>query len=376
MQSQKEDQSWREFVAANPSVDAWLRNRPYNTSRMFGRILRDFSEYAKMSPDEWRELDRFKARDLAWNYSQTFLPEHSAQGKNVLLALKSFYRNKNGELLPFDSGRGGKHFFKREHLKAGYEHIPSKAEVYQIVDMANSLRNKALLLFLFQSGVRVNVIEHIRYRDVKAELKNDLLTLKVTKALDDKLRSMDIPFYYTFLNGEGAETLRKYCNEAHADEDPEKPLFLTDTGTSVTRPYILRMLKSCIRRAGFDPKTMWIHSLRKAFRKIVRQAPDVDDDDREQLMGHTIKGSRGAYYDKKDLDIIAGVYKKCNFSRGSTLTEVGKVKAENDAKIAGLEAQIAELQKTAQEYQRFKDKEDAVDRLLKRVEEVEKKLGP
>jgi integrase len=364
MQRTENPTSWDQFVKTHPSVEAWLKNRPYNTARMFGRILRDFSEYAKITPDEWRALDRFKARDLAWNYSQTYLPDHSAQGKNVLLALKSFYRNNNGEQLPFDSTRGGKHYFKRDHLKAGYEHIPGKAEVYQIVDMANSLRNKSTLLFLFQSGVRVNVVEHIKYGHVKDELKNDLITLKITKDLDDKLKSLGIDFYYTFLNGEGAATLRKYCEEEHSDGDPDKPLFLTDTGTSVTRPYILRMLKSCIRRAGYDPKTMWIHSLRKAFRKIVRQAPDVDDDDREQLMGHSIKGSRSAYYDKNDIPIMMGVYRKCNFSRQSAFTEVAKVKIETedlkkendylkeqlrrlDEKFSGLEKLVKDLRDAA-----------------------------
>jgi integrase len=356
MQSQNEnEQSWREFVKAHPSVESWLKNRPYNTARMFGRILRDFSEYAKITPDEWRALDRFKARDLAWNYSQTYLPEHSAEGKNVLLALKSFYRNNNGEQLPFDSGRGGKHYFKREYKKASYEHIPNKAEVYAIIDMANSLRNKALLLFLFQAGPRVNVIEHIKYGHVKNELKNEILTVKVTDKLDDKLKSLGIPYYYTFLNGEGAATLRKYCEEEHSDGDPDKPLFLTNTGTSVTRPYILRMLKSCIRRAGFDPNTMWIHSLRKAFRKIVRQAPDVDDDDREQLMGHSIRGSRSAYYDKNDIPIMMGVYRKCNFSRVSAFTEVAKVKIETeDVKRENqeLKQRLEEAEKMIQQIQK------------------------
>ena len=353
MQSQIENQtSWNEFVKAHSSVEAWLKNRPYNTARMFGRILRDFSQYAKITPDEWRDLDRSKARDLAWNFSQTYLPEHSAQGKNILLALKSFYRNKDGEQLPFDSTRGGKHYFKRQPLKSSYEHIPRKAEVYQIVDMANSLRNKSTLLFLFQSGVRVNVVEHMKYGHVKDELKNELVTLKITNKLDDKLRSLDIPFYYTFLNGESAATLRKYCAEEHSDGDPDKPLFLTDTGTSVTRPYILRMLKSCIRRAGFDPKTMWIHSLRKAFRKIVRQAPDVDDDDREQLMGHSIKGSRSAYYDKNDIPIMMGVYRKCNFSRESTFTEVARVKVENEdlkKRLERTEEMLVNLEKAVRE---------------------------
>lgn len=49
-----------------------------------------------------------------------------------------------------------------------------------------------------------------------------------------------------------------------------------------------------VERAGFDRKTITTHTIRKAFRKIVKQT-DIDDDDKEQLMGHVISGSRQAY---------------------------------------------------------------------------------
>jgi integrase len=68
-------------------------------------------------------------------------------------------------------------------------------------------------------------------------------------------------------------------------------------------------------RAGFDPKTIWVHSFRKAFRKIVRQA-DIDDT-KEQLMGHTLKGAREAYFDRHDVELIKAAYEKCNFARSA-----------------------------------------------------------
>jgi len=86
-------------------------------------------------------------------------------------------------------------------------------------------------------------------------------------------------------------------------------------------------MKLCIKKAGMDPKTMWVHSFRKAFRKIVRKA-DIDDDDKEQLMGHAIKGSRQAYYDRNDIDQIRKCYEKCSFGRETPQSEVSKLRKQ------------------------------------------------
>lgn len=93
--------------------------------------------------------------------------------------------------------------------------------------MTSSLRDKAMLLLLFQSGVRVNVLEHITYGDVADQLDKETIVLKITGRLDHKLRSRDIPFYYTFLNGEGSVTLKQYCKVKHKDRVDAKPLFYT-----------------------------------------------------------------------------------------------------------------------------------------------------
>jgi len=315
---------WKQFVQEHPQVKEWLRNRPLNTQRKFAGKLQEFCEAVNLEPEEWRSLDKFEARDLAWKYAVTKLPDHSMVASGILLALKSWYRNKNGEQLPFDSGRGGKHYIHIRSKKAALEHIPSKQEVFQIVDMTSSLRDKAMLLFLFQTGVRVNVLQHLKYGDVADQLAKPTLTLKITGQLDYKLRSRDIPFYYTFLNGEGAETLKQYCRVKHKRGIHTHPLFTTRSRKAISQSYILKIVKMCVGRAGFDPATMWTHTLRKSFRKIVRQA-NIDDDDKEQLMGHVLPGSREAYYDKKDTLLIAKAYQKCNFTREVPESEVTKL---------------------------------------------------
>ena len=75
-------------------------------------------------------VNKFTARDLAWKFVKPKISEHSAVAKNTLASLKSWYRNKNGEQLPFDSGRGGKHYLHVRIKKASTEHIPNKKEMF------------------------------------------------------------------------------------------------------------------------------------------------------------------------------------------------------------------------------------------------------
>jgi len=319
---------YEQFMEQHEDVKAWLKDRPENTKRIFARELRTFCDELAISPEEWRDLDKFKARDLAWKFISTKVASNPSVASTVMAALKSFYRNKNGEALPFDSTRGGKHALHVGLSKRGInEHIPSKQEAYQLIDMASSLRDKAILHFLFQTGVRVNVIQHLKLKDVADQLDKEVIALKVTGDLDHKLRSRDIPFYYTFLNGEGVETLRRYITLAHKQRRLDTPLFSTSGHEAISQSYVLRIVKNCCRKAGLNPETIWTHSIRKAFRKVVRQA-DIDDDDKEMMMGHVLKGSRQSYFDSKDIAVILVAYRKCDFSREVPQSEVSKLKEQ------------------------------------------------
>jgi len=354
---------WEQFIKQHSEVEDWLKNRPENTRRIFSNRLREFCTSINMEPEEWRSLDKFEARDLAWKYAESKIAEYPNVAAIVLTTLKSWYRNKSGEQLPFDSMRGGKHYFHVTHKKKAIEHIPNKQEVYQIIDMASSLRDKAFLLFLFQTGVRVNVLQHLTYGHVSDQLDKDIITLKITGTLDHKLRSRDIPFYYTFINGEGAETLKRYCKLTHKNSNTNAPLFTTRGYRPVSQSYILQVVKMCVKRAGFNPTTMWTHTIRKAFRKNVRQT-DIDDDDKEQLMGHVIKGSREAYYDNKDTKLIMKAYQKCNFSRELPESEVSKL--QQQLEDSRLQNRLLE--------QKQRKTDDELDKIITRLQKQDSEL--
>lgn len=368
----KMKKQWEQFIKQHPEVEEWLKNRPAHTKRQFAARLQRFCKAIGMTPEQWRSLDKFEARDLAWKYVQDNIKGHPSTANVTLIALKSWYRNKNGEELPFDSNRGGKHYFHIRRQKAALEHIPDKKEMYQIIDMASSLRDKAFLLFLFQTGVRVNVLEHAAYRLVANQLDQDIITLKITANLDYKLRSRDIPFYYTFLNGEGVETLRRYCKLTHKHGKPNDPLFTTRGYRPVSQSYILKVVKMCVKRAGFDPATMWTHTIRKAFRKIVRQT-DIDDDDKEQLMGHVIQGSREAYYDKKDIPLITKAYQKCNFTRKLPKSEVSKLQRQlEDSRLQNMLLTRKFENENLRLKTRLNKNENEIAMVLRKLETMEK----
>ena len=335
------------FINSHPEVKAWLKNRPQSTKKVFAARLEEFCRDMNVAPEEWRRLDKFEARDLAWKYIEPQIREHPTVAQAYLTTLKSWYRNLNGETLPFDSGRGGKHYLHVAHKKHAVEHIPKKAEMYQIVDMASSLRDKALLLLLFQSGVRVNVLQHLTYGNIVDQLDEDIVTLKITADLDYKLRGRDIPYYYTFISSEGSETLKRYCEVHHKNSTPDTPLIFTKGKKSISQAWVWRIVKMCVKRAGFDPKTISTHTIRKAFRKIVRKT-DIDDDDKEQLMGHVIKGSRQAYFDTHDVELIKETYLKCDFTREIPESNHVRMKSQIEqlqTQNLGLAGMVEELRK-------------------------------
>jgi len=387
-------QKYEEFIEAYPKVKDWLQNRSKETQRSFATRLQRFCEAMGVTPEDWRMMDKFQARDLVWIYIKPKINDHPSVAQADLVALKSWFRNHNGEQLPFDSGKGGKHYFHISHPKRAIEHIPSKREFYQILDMTSSLRDKAILIFLFQSGVRVNVLEHITFGDVKHQLGNNIIVLKITGKLDHKLRSRDIPFYYTFLNGEGAETLRRYCEVQHNESREGTPLFVTVKGNPINQRWVWKITKMVVERAGFNPKTITTHTFRKAFRRQVAQAEGVDQEFKEMVMGHVITGSRENYFDRNNLEWFVEQYQKVNFGRDAVGSETTKLKVEldeerkeRDLKELRMRREIDELTKRIESRDRKIKKMETklngltlnnsqVKELLRRIEKLEQQARP
>jgi hypothetical protein len=321
-----------------PEVKEWHDvglNGP-NTKIQYLKGLGRICQILGLKPNELLSKDEIEARRLIEGALAKWLDAgKGATAKQTQLALKSFFRYHDKELK-----------FKRKiqivRRKITYEIIPNKTQVF---DMANSgsIRNRAVILSLFQSGVRVNCFsrwtigmmrEQLFPKDGR-EMKIPIM-LKITPDLDTKLASYGLPFYPAFLQNDAALALRKYLMQREKEEgelrDEDyvfKPEAAQHSNPNLKQVQVLLTVKRAAQRAGLDPKGVWTHCLRKAFRKVLNGA-EMDEDTREFLMGHMPPGSRANYFDVHDMDEVAEKYMRCNFDSGVGAGRFTTLEVENE----------------------------------------------
>lgn len=314
-----------EKLLKNEKVAKWFnRLSSTGTQQLYMKTLDRFFERIGMAPEDFLGLSPKAARDKVWQAVEELLNQkHFGSAQILIAATRHFYRYYNDEKLEFDSRRGGKHYIPEKRQRVLYEIIPDRKQIYTMVDSANGWRDKAVLLVLFQSGIRVNALCRLNYGHVAGQLGRVPIRLKITSDLDTKMRGMDIDYYYTFLGKEAAEAVKQYVKweEARGIKiEKNTPLFLTQTNKRIIPTVVFTIVKNAAKNAGLDPKGIWPHCLRKAFRKVLNASP-MDEDTKEAIMGHKLPGSRGNYFDLHDVDEIERKYAKCNFSRVEALSE-------------------------------------------------------
>lgn len=106
----------------------------------------------------------------------------------------------------------------------------------------------------------------------------------------------------------------------------------------------LAMTKTCIRHAGLAGKEINFHAMRRAFRSVVRNTQGIDAEFKEAIMGHKLKGSQEAYFDKDPLE-FARQYAKCDFSRPNPKLEkkLGREIKKRDGALDIVEKMMARL---------------------------------
>jgi len=273
----------------------------------------------------------------AWSKIMTVVAKWRDQGKVVTAktiqgALQRFLEYHDRPI-----NLKAKQKIRAVHRKIAIETIPTKEQVYAMAS-SGSMRNRALILCLFQSGVRVNCLSRWKVGMFRDQLFPEVkvpTTIKITSDLDSKLNGYELPYYPAFLQKEAAMALKKYLEQRMKEDElkdddyvfvPEAPQSRNEYLAPVQ---ILTIVKRAAQRVGIDPKTLWTHCLRKTYRKVLNSA-DMDEDTREVLMGHMPPGSRKNYFDYHDTAEIAGKYMKADFSEHGlvTSTEAEALKRE------------------------------------------------
>jgi len=263
-----------------------------------------------------------------------------------------------------------------------YEHVPKRKEVYRIANMATSLRDRAVVLVLFQSGIRVNALCRLNYGHVKNQLIRGKIPirLRITDEIDTKLQGYSIAFYDTFIGKETVEALEEYCQSIHYSDD-NAPLFQTESGRGMNIVLVWSNIKKCIIRAGFDKKSVTIHTLRKAFKRVVRQA-DIDEEFKEAIMGHVLPGSRENYFSRHDTEEIEKMYVTIDFSeegRGKEYENLSerfrKLETERNVLESVVNGQRREVQKLKEKVERTEGVEGYIDHLYKQMKKLQEQIN-
>jgi integrase len=306
-----------DYLFKYPCVEEWVTGYSENTTKHYLQALEKFCEWTDSNPEDLLRLNVEEAKEKVLRFAK----EYAGAGKHgkavsIFNGLKSFYGYHNIEL---HFNRYRKQFIKTVRKKVDYELIPGNELVYRLVDACRRPVDKAVILTLFQSGVRVNASHRLNIGNVRKQLENGRvpIRLKITSNIDTKLRHAGISYYYAFIGKEAIDALRIYLEQLKRkgiqlrDEDP---LFRSKYGGRLTKESIYRIVKTAVGRLEIDKRRIWPHLFRKSFRKVLNRS-DLDEDTREALMGHKLPGSRGNYFDFHDIDEIEQKYESCNFSR-------------------------------------------------------------
>ena len=359
--------------------------------------LQHFLEINKMGPEEVLSLSNLEIKKCVRKalLSKTSQANYAA-ARRMFYVVRRFLELNDKEVTFNHTER--KALLRRVPKKIGKQHIPTREEIYRMVDavprkdVRQQSRARALILCLWQSGVRASCLctwvygmfKKQLYPEVKAPVKIKVVANKpegVTDcAMDRKLSSYNVGYYWTFLHEEAAQALRDYLDQRKASgwqPEDDDPVFVTEGTVSRDQPldptHLLGVVKSCAQQIGLDPDTVWTHCLRKAFRKSLYRG-GVDGDVAEALMGHKLPGSRGSYFDYHDVNFAVNEYKRGFWARvdidriRDLENQIGELKKEKQRNLE-LETQVTELKARLNG---FTLGSDQMSKLLRRIEKLEK----
>lgn len=373
--------SYESLLNAHPSVREWFNSYSTNTRDRFVRVLDNFLEKYEMTPEQFLDLPLDQARKQIWSYVQEYVTADKVQrAKMVKQALKSFYEYHNEDVeLRFPRK---KYRIPSRRKRIDYEIIPTREQIYVMADVAGNPRDRAIILCLFQSGLRRNALRNLNYGHIKDQLESGRvpIRLKITQNIDTKLRLIDLAYYYTFFNKEAVQALRNYIDflrDTSVKLTDDTPLFQSKRGERIGDIAIWRAVKKCAKRAGLNPQGVWSHCLRKSFRKVLNSS-SMDEDTKESLEGHKLPGSRENYFDRHDIDEVEQKYLACPWNRESQIVQFSRLQEElnkRDQRIMELEDEISKFGE-----QRDEIYAEAImkleQKLEARIQDLSKKVEP
>ena len=360
-----------EPMLKNDSVQKWiskLKERPGWRATLPGflRTLYKFSEYYSKSPSELvasalgehtaeqtKELvpASLEVRQVAQKFVNELLNSGKRESARYTRACLTSFLKANGVSLRLDP---------IPKVPKKIEIIPSKEQVYVMADYTRSLRDRAIILCMYQSGLGITALRNLNYGHIRGQIEKNKIPIRVrvTSEIGEK---PSLEAYYTFFGVGACEALNSYLNERKRriermreqgkkvkELTPNSPLFVSEGrnvpfGGRMAISSSWRIIKNSAEKVGLKKESVWPNCLRKAFEAELERSP-IDRDTKQFLMGHPLPGV------KYDVNKVEQKYLMCNFSR-TGLSKLAVIKEfvrslgieELESKIKNVRAQNPQM---------------------------------
>jgi len=330
------------LLLKNESVKRWISNLKKKagwrtTVPSFLRTLYKFTKYSGKNPNEL-----IAVASTAKKLDQ---PEELTSATPAIKELVQGFMNK---LLSSDKQESARHartcltsFLKANGISIELKSIPRatkkeeiilrKEQIYTMADYAGSLRNRAIILCMYQSGLGITALQNLNYGHVKRQLEKNRIPMRmrITSRISKKASQVS---FYAFFGAEACNSIKAYINERKRKTQkmrekeanvrelaPNSPLFVSE-GKNVPYGYriavssIWRVVKDSAERASLEKEKIKPNSLTKAFEAELNRSL-MDRETKKYLMGRPIPGI------EYNVDEAEQKYLMCNFSRA----ELGKL---------------------------------------------------
>lgn len=306
-----------------------------STKETYLRIVHRFCKQYKFEPDSLLKLRKKKIERLLQDFCDDLLNKNrSRRYVNTILHVLLTFCKVNGfkgrKALDVESYHVPTRYRKRK------EYIPTRNEIYDMADNAGSVKNRAIILTLYSTGLRVSTLAALTYGDISEELEKKYNTIRIPIYVEMKQHVPEACKgnieYNTFASEEATKAIRLYLSQRvhqYGKIEDEEPLFASECRRInreerkrkfMTRREIEYIVKGAARRAGInDCEQVTPQCLRKAFESVLRS--ELIDGRRlglkteEYLMGHILPSSQDAYYDKSKIENLRLEYAKLSFNR-------------------------------------------------------------
>jgi integrase len=383
------------------AVDLLAKSFPENSRAGNLYQFKWFLDHNSISPEELLSMPEKEIKKAIVSACITKNSEGTTSARRIFYVVLR-YLALNGKPVDF-TRQERKTFLRRTRKKLAQQYIPSKEDVFRMSDSfpnkgdLQQKRGKALILSLWQSGVRASCLCSWTWAMFKDKLYPTIQTpvpIKVVSerpedvydvAVDNKLSSYDVSYYYTFLHQEAAQAVKDYLEERlrHGWKPKDSdPIFVTEAisirGTPLKAANLTFIVKTAAKQIGLNPSNIWTHCMRKAFRKTLYSS-GVDPDVAEALMGHKLGASRGSYFDYHDLSFAKTEYLRGHWDRIS-LDRVRALEEEIGALRTNGQTKTQTTEKQSQEITDLKTQVETLNKqyidLMKRLAKTEYKRAP